>query len=142
MYVLFCICCFHRSKWNSSATLTEVFPFFFLSCKANARVYLAKTGHCPHSSQLVNCVVLLFFVLIALFYVFFVCKCVLYCTVLLPPGVNSIKVNKYININIIATLNMQQLSIARDKRIINGTLCVSNPPAPLNVMPSNVTKTL
>jgi hypothetical protein len=26
------------------------FPCFFLSCKANARVYLAKTGHGPHSS--------------------------------------------------------------------------------------------
>jgi asparagine synthetase B (glutamine-hydrolysing) len=29
--------------------LAEVFPFFFLSCKANARVKLAKTGHGPHS---------------------------------------------------------------------------------------------
>jgi len=26
-------------------TLAEVFSCFFLSCKANARVYLAKTGH-------------------------------------------------------------------------------------------------
>jgi len=32
---------------------------FFLSCKANARVKLAKTGHGPHSSKLVViCVVL------------------------------------------------------------------------------------
>jgi hypothetical protein len=31
-------------------TLTEVFPCFFLSCKANARVKPAKTGHDPHSS--------------------------------------------------------------------------------------------
>jgi hypothetical protein len=31
-------------------TLTEVFPCFFLSCKANARVKPAKTGHGPHSS--------------------------------------------------------------------------------------------
>ena len=54
----------------------EVFPCFFLSCKANARVKLAKTGHGPHSSKLVViCVVLLLFVL---FYVLFVCKCVLY----------------------------------------------------------------
>jgi len=30
--------------------LTEVFPCFYLSCKANARVKLAKTGHGPHSS--------------------------------------------------------------------------------------------
>jgi hypothetical protein len=34
-------------------TQTEVFPYFFLSCKANARVKLAKTGHGPHSSTLV-----------------------------------------------------------------------------------------
>jgi len=39
-------------------TLTEVLPCFFLSCKANARVKLAKTGHGPHSSTLfVICVV-------------------------------------------------------------------------------------
>ena len=31
-------------------TQTEVFPCFFLSCKANARVIPAKTGHGPHSS--------------------------------------------------------------------------------------------
>jgi hypothetical protein len=56
-------------------TLTEVFPCFFLSCKANARVKLAKMGHGPHSSTLVViCVVLLLFVL---FYVLFVCKCLL-----------------------------------------------------------------
>jgi len=30
--------------------LTEVFPCFFLSCKANARVKPAQTGHGPHSS--------------------------------------------------------------------------------------------
>jgi hypothetical protein len=28
----------HRTSWHSPATLTEVFPCFFLSCKANARV--------------------------------------------------------------------------------------------------------
>jgi hypothetical protein len=50
MYVPFCICGFHRASWHSSATLTEVFPCFFLSFKANARVFLAKTGHGPHSS--------------------------------------------------------------------------------------------
>ena len=70
------------------ATLTEIFPCFFLSCKANARVKPAKTGHGPHSSTLVViCVVRLLFVL---FYVLFVCKCVL------PPGDNPIAVNKYI----------------------------------------------
>jgi hypothetical protein len=50
-----------------AATLTEVFPCFFLGCKANARVKLAKTGHGPHSSKI-----------IVLFHVVFVCKCVLY----------------------------------------------------------------
>jgi len=65
-------------------TLTEAFPCFFLSCKANASVKLAKTGHGPHSSTLV---VLLLFVL---FYVLFVCKFVL------PPGDNPVAVNKYI----------------------------------------------
>jgi hypothetical protein len=38
MYVLFCIFCFHRANWKSSAALIEVFPCFFLGCKANARV--------------------------------------------------------------------------------------------------------
>jgi len=69
-------------------TLTEVFPCFFLNCKANARVKLAKTGHGPHSSTLVViCVVRL---LLVLFYVLLVCKCVL------APGDNPIAVNKYI----------------------------------------------
>jgi hypothetical protein len=67
-------------------TLTEVFPCFFLSCKANAKVKLAMTGHGSHSTTLVCiCVILLLFVL---FYVLFVCKCVL------PPGDNPIAVNK------------------------------------------------
>jgi len=52
MYALFCIFCLHRASWHSSATLTEVFPCFFLSCKANARLQPAKTGHGLHSSQL------------------------------------------------------------------------------------------
>jgi hypothetical protein len=61
----------------------------FLSCKANARVKLSKTGHGPHPSTLVViCVVWLLFVL---FYVLFVCKC------LLPPGENPTAVNKFIN---------------------------------------------
>jgi hypothetical protein len=68
--------------------MTEVFPCFFLSCKANAMVKLAKTGHGPHSSTLfVICVVRL---LSVLFCALFVCKCVL------PPGGNPIAVNKYI----------------------------------------------
>jgi hypothetical protein len=79
------------------SVLLGVFPYFFLSCKTNAKVKLAKTGHGPHSSKLV------FISVIMLFCVLFVCKCVLYychrvtmCTVLLPPGDNQISVNKYI----------------------------------------------
>ena len=72
-------------------TLTGVYPCFFLSCTANARVKFAKTGHGPHSSTLVViCAVRLLFVL---FYVLFVCKCVL------PQGDNPIAVNKYIKNN-------------------------------------------
>jgi hypothetical protein len=68
--------------------LTEVFPCFFLSCKANARVKLVKTGHGPHSTTLVViCVVQLLFVL---FYILFVRKCVLL------PRDNPTAVNKYI----------------------------------------------
>jgi len=64
------------------------FHAFFLNCKANARIKLAKTGRGLHSSTLVAiCVVLLLFVL---FHVLFVCKWIL------PPGDNPIAVNKYI----------------------------------------------
>jgi hypothetical protein len=45
-----------------SATLTEVFPCFFLSCKANARVTSAKMGHGQHSSYIFG----LFYVLFVL----------------------------------------------------------------------------
>jgi len=38
-----------------AATLTDVFPCFFLSCKANARVNVAKTGHGPHCPKLLCC---------------------------------------------------------------------------------------
>jgi hypothetical protein len=66
----------HRASWHSSATLTEVFPCFFLSCKANARVKPAKMGHVPQSPT----TFVLFYVLFVgvLFCVLFVCKCVLY----------------------------------------------------------------
>jgi hypothetical protein len=37
-HVLFRIFSFHLANFRSPATLTEVFPCFFLSCKANARV--------------------------------------------------------------------------------------------------------
>ena len=66
----------HRANCHSSATLSEVFPCFLFSCKANARVKPAKTGHGPHSSKIS-----------VLFYILFVlcrsvyCLCVnVYCT--------------------------------------------------------------
>jgi hypothetical protein len=66
----------HRASWHSSATLTEGFPCFNLSCKANAWVYVAKTRHGPHSSK--NFCVVLCIVCFVSFCVLFVCKCVLY----------------------------------------------------------------
>jgi hypothetical protein len=58
------------------------FPCFSLSCKANARVWFARTGHGQHSSRFVICVVLfvirVVLLLIVMFCVLFVCKCVLY----------------------------------------------------------------
>jgi len=81
----------HRASWHYSATLTEVLPCFFLSCKANVRVKPTNTGHGPHSSKI-----------FVLFYVLFVlcrslyCLCVNVCTVLLPPGGYPVAVNKYI----------------------------------------------
>ena len=48
VFLLLCLCILIVCL--CTATLTEVFPCFFLSCKANARVKPAKTGHGPHSS--------------------------------------------------------------------------------------------
>ena len=80
-----CPYCLYFSVLLRCFRALEVFPCSFLSCKANA-----KTEHGPHSSTLVCiCVVRLLFVL---FYVLFVCKCVL------PPGDNPIAVNIYIYI--------------------------------------------
>jgi len=58
VFILFCnvcvyvlvICILYSEVY---LTLTEVFPCFFLSSKANARVKLTKTGHSPLSSTLV-----------------------------------------------------------------------------------------
>ena len=66
-----------RASWHSSATLTDDFPCFFLSCKANARVKPAKMGHGPHSSKIF--VLFYVFFCFVLFCVFYVYKCVLHC---------------------------------------------------------------
>ena len=73
LYILFSSCQLAFSDYPD----LRFFPCFFPSFKVNARVSLAKTWRGPHSSILVNCVVL-FIVSIVLFYVLFVCKCVLY----------------------------------------------------------------
>ena len=48
VFLLLCLCILIVCL--CMAALTEVFPYFFLSYKANARVKPAKTGHGPHSS--------------------------------------------------------------------------------------------
>jgi hypothetical protein len=64
------------------ATLTEVFPCFSLSCKANTRVKPAKTGQRLHSSKFLCCsmyfCVVLCIVCFVSFSLLFVCICVLY----------------------------------------------------------------
>jgi hypothetical protein len=76
-----------------------LFPCFFLRCKANARIKLAKTGHGPHSSTLVCvCVVRLLFV----FCVLFVCKCVL------PPGDSPVAFNKHYIINVMLVVKTDE----------------------------------
>jgi len=70
MYSYFTFMNLYRASWHSSATLTEVFPCFFVSCKANARVQPAKMGHGPHSSKLLGCsVYCLFCVVLCIVYV-------------------------------------------------------------------------
>jgi len=56
----------HPASCHSSATLIEVFPCFFLSCKANVNVKPAKTGHGPHSSKNF-CVVIYIFLFCVVF---------------------------------------------------------------------------
>jgi len=76
---------------------------FFLSCKANARVKLAKTGHGRHSSKIfwvVLCIVcFVSFCLLCVCVCVCMCVCVCVCVcarALLPPGGYPIAVNKYI----------------------------------------------
>ena len=45
IYVLLLVCLCILSVCLCMANLTKVFSYFFLSCKANARVTPAKTGH-------------------------------------------------------------------------------------------------
>jgi hypothetical protein len=59
-------------------TLTEVFPCFFLSCKPNAWVKLAKTGPGPHSTTLV-CICVVPMLLFVLFSCFLCCSIYFLC---------------------------------------------------------------
>jgi hypothetical protein len=52
------------------------FPCFFLSCKANANVKLAKTGHGPHYSK----IFVLFYVLFVLCRSVYCLRVNVYCT--------------------------------------------------------------
>ena len=74
MYSYRCLCVVY--VFLDAATLTEVFPCFFLSRKANTRVKLAKRGT---ARTLPNCCVVLCIICFVSFCVLFVCKCVLYC---------------------------------------------------------------
>jgi hypothetical protein len=91
----------YRALWEKPTDKTQPFALvyiqtdaqnvllnihFFLSCKTNAKVKIAKAGHSLHYSQ-INCVVLRN-------------VCVYMCTVLLPPGGYPITVNIYIDIKI------------------------------------------
>jgi len=66
MYVLFCIFCFHRANWYSSAIL-RFFRAFSSVVKQMQGYNLQRQGTARTLPKL-----------IVLFYVLFVCKCVLY----------------------------------------------------------------
>jgi hypothetical protein len=76
MYSYRCLCILIAVYvFLDAATLTEVFLCFFLGCKANARVKLAKMGHGLHSP-----IVVLFYVLIVLYHsMYCLCVNVYYC---------------------------------------------------------------
>ena len=85
MYSYRCLCILIVVRvFLEAANLTEVFPCFFLGCKANA----SQDG--ARSALFQNCCVVVCIVCFVLFYVLFVCKCAL------TPGDNTIAVNKYI----------------------------------------------
>ena len=78
-----CLCIFNVPTGTLRLTWLRFLHVFFPSCKANARVWLAKTWHGPQSSKNFIFSYVLFYVLIV-------------CTLILPPGVNLIAVDKYI----------------------------------------------
>jgi len=107
---------FFLNKWETAFLDYPDWGFsvLFLSCKANARVKLAKSGHGPHLFRIiVFCVMLVIVLCYCLYAVLLLLCCTLICvalllfvlsyvlivcTVPLPPGVNTIAVDKHINI--------------------------------------------
>jgi len=62
------------------STMTEVFPCFFLSCKANSRVKPAKTGHGPALFPVFVLFYIFFCVVLPIFVLFYVVLCCsMYC---------------------------------------------------------------
>jgi len=78
-WVLLWCGCFGNGKQHSLTTLTEVFSVLFLSCKANARVKLAKSVHGPHLFRIIVFCVVLVIVLCYCLYAFLLLLC---CTVI------------------------------------------------------------
>jgi hypothetical protein len=80
VYSVYCLCvnvCCTVATGISvqlSTTLTDGFPCLFISCSANNRTLLAKTGHGPHFPNFFYCSVCS-----VLYSVYFLCTCVLYC---------------------------------------------------------------
>jgi hypothetical protein len=66
----------HRASWHSSATLTKVFPCFFLSCKATVGVKPAKTGHGLHASKIFVLFCILFALCCSMYCLFCVVLCI------------------------------------------------------------------
>ena len=92
-----------------------------LSCKANARVKLANTGRRPHFSKLVViCVVLLLFV----FYVLLVCKCVLYCCHRLSTQLHLTSVSYHIKRLILRFMRLYE--IVQLSTFVTSELCLSS----------------
>jgi len=114
-------------------TLTEVFPCFFLSCKAKCQGKTRKDGARPP----LLLIFVLFYVFFVLFYVFLCCSmyclfcdvlcivCVYMCTVLLPPGGYPIAVNKYIiyinsiNLHLIVACKRKYSELFNSKKSTN-----------------------
>jgi hypothetical protein len=99
-HVLFCIFCFHRANWHSSATMTGVFPCFFLSCKQMPRYNSQRLGTARTRLKL-----------IVSFCVLLVCKCVLYYCHRVSTQLQLTNMS-YININDVRKVGGCQIATA------------------------------